>query len=192
MGNRLSKVVTRTGDKGTTGLADNTRRPKTDARIIAIGTLDELNCCVGLVLVQPLPEAVRTLLGRSQHELFDLGGELSIPGAVVITAAHVMGLEGEIETFNDTLPPLKEFVLPGGNPAAAAAHLARAVARRAERKLWTLAEREDVNPHSLQYLNRYSDALFVISRVLARQDGGQEVMWKHERQRRDGAMSSKR
>lgn len=185
MGNRVSRVVTRTGDKGTTGLADNTRRPKTDARIVAIGTLDELNCCVGLVLVQALPEPVHTLLQRSQHELFDLGGELSIPGASVITAAHVEALEAEIKGFNDGLPPLKEFVLPGGNPAAAAAHLARAVARRAERRLWVLAGQEAVNPHSLQYLNRYSDALFVISRVLARRGGGQEVMWKHERQRRE-------
>ncbi|HEU0278024.1 MAG TPA: cob(I)yrinic acid a,c-diamide adenosyltransferase [Rhodanobacteraceae bacterium] len=183
MGNRLSKVVTRTGDKGTTGLADNTRRPKTDARIVAIGTLDELNCCVGLVLVEELPAAVRSLLGRSQHELFDLGGELSIPGVEVIKAEHVTALEDELTALNDDLPPLKEFVLPGGNHAAAAAHLARAVARRAERCLWALAANEAVNPHSLQYLNRYSDALFVICRVLARQNGGQEVMWKHERQR---------
>lgn len=184
MGNRLSKVVTRTGDKGTTGMADGTRRPKTDARIEAIGTMDELNCCVGLVLVENLPDTVRAVLQRCQHELFDLGGELSIPGAEVIDEAHVQALEADIESLNETLPPLKEFVLPGGNPRAAAAHYARAVARRAERVLWALAAVEDISPQVLAYVNRFSDALFVIARVLARQDGGQEVMWRHERKRR--------
>ncbi|HEX7382472.1 MAG TPA: cob(I)yrinic acid a,c-diamide adenosyltransferase [Nevskiaceae bacterium] len=183
MGNRVSRVTTRTGDAGTTGLADGERRPKTDARIAALGDVDELNCCIGLAVVEEIPDAVRAFLRRIQQELFDLGGELSLPGSEVISAAHVDALEQAVRSFNAGLPPLKEFVLPGGNRAAAAAHHARAVARRAERSAWALAAREPVNPELLRYLNRLSDALFVCARVLARRDGGEEVMWRHERHR---------
>ncbi|MDP3293214.1 MAG: cob(I)yrinic acid a,c-diamide adenosyltransferase [Nevskia sp.] len=178
MGNRLSKIVTRTGDKGTTGLSSGERVPKTHLRVQAMGDVDELNCCVGLMLVQTLPDSIRTPLARTQHELFDLGGELSMPGFELVKESYLARIDGELETLNESLPPLKEFVLPGGNPAAAAAHLARAVARRAERAVWALHADEAISPLVPQYLNRLSDYLFVCCRVLARQDGGQEVSWK--------------
>lgn len=178
MGHRLSKIVTRTGDAGETGLADGSRLAKTDARVAAMGDVDELNCCLGLLLVQPLPTAVRTLVARCQHELFDLGGELSLPGSTLLSEAPLQALEADVTALNAALPPLKEFVLPGGNLAAAAAHQARAVARRAERAVWRLAAETPVNPLAPQYLNRLSDALFVCARLLARQDGGVEVGWK--------------
>ena len=182
MGNRLSKIYTRTGDDGTTGLGDGTRVPKESARVEAYGTADELNSVIGVLLAVPgLPDAVATLLTEVQHELFDLGAELCIPGHTVITAAHVTRLETALDGFNDPLPPLKEFILPGGGPAAAACHLARTVARRAERRAWTLARTETVNPAVLQYLNRLSDLLFVLARVLARHERGAEVLWRHER-----------
>ncbi len=185
MGNRLSKIVTRTGDAGQTGLADGSRLAKTDLRVEAMGEIDELNCCIGLVLIQSLPEAVRALLTRVQHELFDLGGELSLPGSVVVSETQFTELEAAIVALNENLPPLKEFVLPGGNQAAAQAHLARAVARRAERAVWRLAasdaDHPPVNPLAPRYLNRLSDGLFVCARVLAREGGGTEVNWKHER-----------
>ena len=182
MGNRLSKIYTRTGDTGTTGLGDGSRVRKDSARVEAFGTVDELNSVLGVLLAVPaLPEAVAACLTEVQHELFDLGGELCIPGSTVISAAQVTRLETGLDGFNDALPPLKEFILPGGGPAAAACHLARTIARRAERRVWTLASREAVNPESLRYLNRLSDLLFVLARVLARHERGTEVLWRHDR-----------
>jgi cob(I)alamin adenosyltransferase len=187
MGNRLSKIYTRTGDDGTTGLGDGTRVPKESLRVEAYGTTDELNSVLGVLLALPgLPEAVTGVLTEVQHELFDLGAELCIPGHLVITAEHVARLERVLDEFNDPLPPLKEFILPGGGPAAAACHLGRTVARRAERRVWALARVETVNPEALRYLNRLSDLLFVLARVLARHERGAEVLWRHERGRRGG------
>jgi cob(I)alamin adenosyltransferase len=182
MGNRLSKIYTRTGDDGTTGLGDGTRVPKDSARVEAYGTVDELNSTVGVLLAVPgVPERVVQCLTEVQHELFDMGGELCIPGYRVITDAHVTRLEDALDGFNDTLPPLKEFILPGGGPAAAACHVARTVARRAERRTWSLARLETVSPDVLKYLNRLSDLLFVLARVLARHERGAEVLWRHDR-----------
>lgn len=184
MGNRLSKIYTRTGDDGTTGLGDGTRVPKDSIRVDAYGTVDELNSTLGVVLAVPgLPDGVSACLTRVQHELFDLGGELCIPGANVVTAAQVEDLERALDAFNDPLPPLKEFILPGGGPATAACHLARTVARRAERRVWALSRVEQVNPQVPRYLNRLSDLLFVIARVLVRHERGAEVLWRHERNR---------
>ncbi len=182
MGNRLSKIYTRTGDDGTTGLGDGSRVPKDSPRVEAYGTVDELNSTLGVLLAVPdLPEAVRGCLTEVQHELFDMGGELCIPGHTAIKAHHITRLEQELDAFNDALPPLKEFILPGGGSAAAACHLSRTVARRAERRVWTLARAESVSPQVLKYLNRLSDLLFVIARVLARHERGTEVLWRHER-----------
>jgi cob(I)alamin adenosyltransferase len=182
MGNRLSKIYTRTGDDGTTGLGDGSRVAKDSARVEAYGTVDELNSTIGLLLAVPgLPPAVAACLTEVQHELFDMGGELCIPGHHAITAAHVSRLESSLDAFNDELPPLKEFILPGGGPAAAACHLARTVARRAERRVWMLARAESVSPEVAKYLNRLSDLLFVLARVLARHERGAEVLWRHER-----------
>jgi cob(I)alamin adenosyltransferase len=178
MGHRLSRIVTRTGDDGTTGLADGQRVAKHAPRIETMGAVDELNCALGLLLALPqLPEAVQEALADCQHELFDIGGELAIPGSQVVGAPQVERLEAEVERLNQDLPPLKEFVLPGGGMAAANCHMARAICRRAERSGWALAATEAVNPLALRYLNRLSDLLFVASRVLARQHGG-EVMWR--------------
>lgn len=177
MGHRLSKIVTRTGDTGTTGLATGDRVPKAHARIAALGDVDELNCQLGLVLTQRLPAAVKAPLARIQNELFNLGGELSMPPAVLIKAEDVARLEADVAVLNAKLPPLKEFVLPGGNEAAARAHAARAVARRVERALWTLHAKEPLSEHALRYANRLSDLLFVIARTLARAGGGKEVTW---------------
>ena len=182
MGNRLSKIYTRTGDDGTTGLGDGSRVPKDDPRVEAYGCVDECNSAIGVVLaVAGLPPDIRDLLTGVQHELFDLGGELCIPGHRAINAGHVLALEQALDRFNEGLPPLKEFILPGGGTAAAACHLARAICRRAERRAWTLARAETVSPEPLQYLNRLSDLLFVLARVLARQESGSEVLWKHAR-----------
>ena len=182
MGNRLSKIYTRTGDDGTTGLGDGSRVPKDDARVEAYGSVDECNSAIGVVLaVAGLPADVRDVLMTVQHELFDLGGELCIPGHRAIQADQVARLEQALDGFNERLPPLKEFILPGGGTAAAACHLARTVCRRAERRCWTLARSQTVAMEPLQYLNRLSDLLFVIARVLARQESGSEVLWKHER-----------
>jgi cob(I)alamin adenosyltransferase len=182
MGNRLSKIYTRTGDDGTTGLGDGSRVPKDSARVEAYGTVDELNSAVGVLLAVPdLPPAVVGPLTDIQHQLFDMGGELCIPGLSVITAAHVTRLEEVLDGFNDPLPPLKEFILPGGGPAAAACHLARTIARRAERRVLTLAREEQVSPEVTKYLNRLSDLLFVLARVLARHERGLEVLWRHDR-----------
>ena len=181
MGNRLSKIVTRTGDDGTTGLADGSRVPKDSVRIEACGTIDELNSAIGVLLATALPEALAALLLDIQHDLFDLGGELAIPGSVLIRAPQVEKLEAEVEHWNATLPPLREFVLPGVSVAAAACHMARSICRRAERRCWTLTRAEALGPHALHYLNRLSDLLFVLARVLARSAGGSEVLWRRER-----------
>lgn len=182
MGNRLSKIYTRTGDDGTTGLGDGSRVPKDDARVEAYGSVDECNSAIGVVLaVASLPVDVRDVLMTVQHELFDLGGELCIPGHRAIQASQVSRLEQALDAFNEQLPPLKEFILPGGGTAAAACHLARTICRRAERHCWSLARTQAVAAEPLQYLNRLSDLLFVIARVLARQESGSEVLWKHER-----------
>jgi cob(I)alamin adenosyltransferase len=181
MGNRLSKIVTRTGDAGETGLADGSRVAKSSARIAALGEVDELNCVIGVLLAHAPPADLSAALGRIQNELFDLGGELSLPGTQIIGDGHIERLEADIAAVNAHLPPLKEFVLPGGSPAAAAAHLARAVARRAERALWTLQACEPVNAAGLRYLNRLSDYLFVCARTLARANGGSEVQWRKPR-----------
>lgn len=178
MGHRLSKIYTRTGDQGSTGLGDGRRVAKDDARVEALGAVDELNSALGLLLTEPLPAAVHECLVRVQHALFDLGGELSIPGHRQLTADYVARLEVALDNLNKDLPPLKEFILPGGNRAAAICHLARTVCRRAERRAFTLARTEPVNEAALMYLNRLSDLLFVIARVLARQDGGGEVLWQ--------------
>ena len=182
MGNRLSKIYTRTGDDGTTGLGDGSRVPKDSVRVEAYGTVDELNSAVGVLLAVPgLPPAITACLTEVQHQLFDMGGELCIPGHSAITAAHVTQLEQALDGFNDALPPLKEFILPGGGPGAAACHIARAIARRAERRVWALARVEAVRAEVTQYLNRLSDLLFVLARVLARHERGAEVLWRHER-----------
>jgi len=179
MGNRLSKIYTRTGDDGSTGLGDGSRVAKDSLRVEAYGSVDETNSCIGVVLAQSrLPPEVRRCLTDVQHDLFDLGGELCIPGHRVIAASHVERLERELDALNENLPPLKEFILPGGGAAAAACHVARAVCRRAERRCWTLAGKESVAPEALTYLNRLSDLLFVSARVLARAENGSEVFWR--------------
>jgi cob(I)alamin adenosyltransferase len=181
MGHRLSKIYTRTGDDGTTGLGDGSRVPKTHARIEAYGTVDEANSAIGVILAVPnLPPAVTQALTQIQHELFDLGGELAVPGYRAIQDSHIDQLEQCLDRFNEPLPPLKEFILPGGGPAAAACHVARAITRRAERNVWALAQSATVAPEVTRYLNRLSDLLFVVARVLARHENGQEVLWKRK------------
>jgi cob(I)alamin adenosyltransferase len=178
MGNRLSKIYTRTGDDGSTGLGDGSRVAKENLRVEAYGTVDETNSALGLILGNPgLPPEIRRALTEIQHDLFDLGGELCIPGHIMIKPAHVDRLESELDKLNEGLPPLKEFILPGGGPAAAACHLARAICRRAERRSWSLARVESVSADALKYLNRLSDLLFVMARVLARGADG-EVVWR--------------
>jgi len=184
MGHRLSRIYTRTGDDGTTGLGDGKRVRKDDARVEAYGTVDEANSAIGVVLAVPgLPADVVRCLTEIQHDLFDLGGELCIPGTQVIKAERITELEGVLDRFNEPLPPLKDFILPGGGPATAACHLARTIARRAERNVWTLAAAEQVNAEVPKYLNRLSDLLFVLARVLARHEQGSEVLWRHDRGR---------
>jgi cob(I)alamin adenosyltransferase len=183
MGNRLSKIYTRTGDDGSTGLGDGSRVPKDSTRVEAYGTVDELNSNIGLLLTERLPQDVTESLTRIQHELFDLGSELCVPGYTAITADHITWLEQTLDRFNVDLPPLKEFILPGGSRAAAVCHLARTVCRRAERRTLTLHRETPVNNEVLRYLNRLSDLLFVLARVIVRQDGGSEVLWKHERKK---------
>jgi cob(I)alamin adenosyltransferase len=182
MGHRLSRIYTRTGDDGSTGLGDGTRVPKEHPRVEAYGTVDEANSAVGMVLAVPgLPPEVVQVLTDVQHDLFDLGGELCIPGHRAIQASDVERLEHALDGFNDSLPPLKDFILPGGGPATAACHLARTVTRRAERRVWALARVEAVAAEVPQYLNRLSDLLFVIARVIARHEHGSEVLWRHRR-----------
>jgi cob(I)alamin adenosyltransferase len=179
MGNRLTRIYTRTGDDGTTGLGNGERVPKDSLRVEAYGTVDELNSALGAVIAAPgMPEDVAGCLADIQHRLFDLGGELSVPGCNVIEEADVSRIEETLDRFNAGLPALKDFVLPGGNAGAAACHVARGVCRRAERRAWSLARSESVNPASLRYLNRLSDLLFVLARVIARRNGGSEVLWQ--------------
>jgi cob(I)alamin adenosyltransferase len=184
MGHRLSKITTRTGDAGDTGLGDGTRVAKHSPRIQALGDIDELNSCLGLLLAEKLPAAIAQALLQVQHDLFDLGGEVCIPGHSMITEQHVTRLEALTEAHNAKLKPLKEFILPGGTRAAAAAHLARAVCRRAERSLVALGRDEAVNERARQYLNRLSDLLFVLGRALNRAARRGDVLWKHERKAR--------
>ncbi len=179
MGHRLSKIYTRTGDDGTTALGDGTRVRKDHPRVEAFGTVDEANSAIGAVLaVAGLPDPVRECLTRVQHDLFDLGAELCIPGHRVIGPAQIERLERDLDAFNATLPPLKEFILPGGGPAASACHLARTVCRRAERRAWSLGAAEAVAAEALIYLNRLSDLLFVLARVAARAEKGGESLWR--------------
>jgi len=178
MGHRLSRIYTRTGDDGSTGLGDGMRVPKEHLRVEAYGTVDEANSAIGVVLaLADLPPPIRSTLTEIQHDLFDLGGELCIPGHRAIDAPYIERLEQTLDRLNMDLPPLKDFILPGGSPAAAACHLARTVVRRAERRVWALARVENVAPEVPQYLNRLSDLLFVVARVLARHGGGSEVLW---------------
>lgn len=183
MGHRLSKIYTRTGDDGTTGLGDGTRAPKDSLRVEAFGTVDELNSLIGMVLAHNPPEPVRDCLVGVQHDLFDLGGELCMPGHHAVDAEYVARLERRLDGFNAELPPLKEFILPAGGPGTAAAHLARAVCRRAERRMTRLAREEAIGVQTIAYINRLSDLLFVLARVLARHENGKEVLWQPGRHR---------
>ncbi len=184
MGNRLSKIYTRTGDDGSTGLGDGTRVAKDSARVTAYGTVDEANSAIGLLLAADVDEGIRDLLTTVQHQLFDLGGELCIPGHAAIVDADIDALEQQLDSYNENLPPLKDFILPGGGEAAARCHLARTIVRRAERDTVTLSHHDAVRPEAIRYLNRLSDLLFVLARVLARSGGHGEVLWKHERRKR--------
>ncbi len=178
MGNRLTRIVTRTGDDGSTGLGDGARVRKDAPRIAAMGDVDELNSAIGCVLAEPLPALVSQALAAVQNDLFDLGGEICIPGRTAMAELHVDRLDARIAALNESLAPLKEFVLPGGNRAAAACHLARTVARRAERSLVALAGKEAVSAPALKYLNRLSDLLFVCARTINVATGTAETMWR--------------
>jgi cob(I)alamin adenosyltransferase len=183
MGHRLSKITTRTGDSGETGLGDGSRVPKDSARIAAIGDVDELNSAIGVLLAESLPESIAEALTGVQHDLFDLGGELSIPGRVALNANQVKRIEALTEAFNGDLPPLKEFILPGGARTAALAHLVRTVCRRAERTVVALARTEPPSDTARIYLNRLSDLLFVLGRVLNRHAGVGDVLWQKGKNR---------
>jgi len=181
MGHRLSKIYTRTGDTGETGLGDGSRVPKDNPRVEAIGAVDELNSCVGLLLAEPLAQDLRELLTEAQHDLFELGGELSIPGHSRIQPQDVERLERALDRYNQELAPLKEFILPGGSRGGALCHFARTVCRRAERRVVTLASQQTLSEHCVRYLNRLSDLLFVLSRVINRRDGRDDVLWRKGR-----------
>lgn len=182
MGNRLSKIYTRTGDDGTTGLGDGSRVDKDSLRVDAFGTVDEANSAIGVVLgYESISEPIRRCLTEVQHDLFELGGELCIPGHTAVQAEFVDRLERDLDGFNADLPPLKDFILPGGGQAAAACHLARTIVRRAERRVSTLKKNEDVRGEVVRYLNRLSDLLFVIARCLSRIEKGAEVLWDRSR-----------
>jgi len=182
MGKRLSKIYTRTGDDGTTGLGDGSRVAKDCLRVDAFGTVDEANSAIGVVLsYESVPSDIRKILTEVQHDMFELGGELCIPGHSAITDDFVTRLETDLDALNKDLPALKEFILPGGGRAAAACHLARTIVRRSERATTSLAASESVRPEVLHYLNRLSDLLFVVARVLSRAESGQEVLWNRER-----------
>ena len=182
MGKRLTKIYTRTGDSGSTGLGDGSRVGKDCARVEAFGTVDETNSAIGVILaVAGIPAAISAALTEIQHDLFDLGGELCLPGHQAIQASWIDRLENELDDLNADLPPLEDFILPGGGPATAACHMARTICRRAERRVLTLSRTEDVSEEALRYLNRLSDLLFVMARVLARHEHGQEVVWRRER-----------
>jgi cob(I)alamin adenosyltransferase len=184
MGHRLSKITTRTGDAGETGLGDGSRVPKDSPRVRALGDLDELNSAIGLLLAEDVPAEVRDTLLEVQHDLFDLGGEISIPGHALLKPERVPALEAATEAWNAGLEPLKEFILPGGTRAAAAAHLARTVCRRAERSVVALGRTDKVGDPARRYLNRLSDLLFVAGRVLNRHAGQNDVQWRHKKAKR--------
>ncbi len=181
MGHRLSKIYTRTGDEGMTGLGEGERVPKDSLRVAAMGDVDELNSALGVVLSQALRPEIAQCLVEVQHKLFDLGGELCLPNYQLIQADDVTVLEQQLDLYNDSLPPLQDFILPGGGAAAAHCHLARAICRRAERSIIALHRQESLNAPLRQYLNRLSDLLFVFGRILARDAGGTEVLWRKER-----------
>ncbi len=183
MSNRLTRIYTRTGDAGTTGLADGSRIAKDAPRIDAIGGVDELNSVIGVLMCEDLPPAIRACLDGVQHDLFDLGGELSVPGHAIMSETHSKRLEQALDAFNADLPPLKDFILPAGSRAASLAHVARTVCRRAERAIVTLTKTDQVAPPLLQYLNRLSDLLFVLSRTLNLHAGGDEVFWQQGKHR---------
>ncbi|WP_367848319.1 cob(I)yrinic acid a,c-diamide adenosyltransferase [Rhodoferax sp. WC2427] len=185
MANRLTQIATRTGDNGTTGLGDNTRVSKNSLRVHAMGDVDELNSHIGLLLCEPLPEGVRDLLVEVQHQLFNLGGELSIPGFELLKPEAVLALDQALAEHNATLPRLAEFILPAGTRAASQAHICRTVARRAERTVVALEQQDALKDTPRHYLNRLSDLLFVLARVLNRVDGGDDVYWKSERMARN-------
>lgn len=178
MGHRLSKIYTRTGDKGDTGLGDGSRVDKDHIRVEAFGTVDELNSIIGMILALDIAEEISTCLNKVQHHLFDLGGELCMPGHIALDEKYITYLETTLDSFNENLPMLKEFILPAGGKATSTCHLARTVCRRAERRVVTLAKDETVSPFSISYLNRLSDLLFVTARVLARNENGSEVLWQ--------------
>lgn len=179
MGHRLSKIYTRTGDDGTTGLGDGTRVAKDHPRVEAFGSVDELNSVIGVMLAEPLPDRIRACLLEVQNTLFDLGGELSVPGYRLVTDEAVNSLETTLDDLNADLPPLKEFILPGGTRTAALCHLARAVCLRAERRVYTLVKGSPERPRGLVYLNRLSDLLFVLARSLNKAAGATETQWRH-------------
>lgn len=181
MGHRLSRIVTRTGDNGTTGLADGSRVAKDSARIEAIGAVDELNSALGVALAEPLDNELAALLTQVQHDLFDVGGELAIPGHVALGDEHVARIEAAVGRYNDSLAPLKEFVLPGGTRAAALLHVARTSCRRAERALVGLAQAEAVSIQARRYLNRLSDLMFVLARTVNQRAGSGDVLWRRDR-----------
>ena len=187
MANRLSKIYTRTGDSGTTGLGDGSRVAKDSLRIEAIGAVDELNSALGVLLAEPIPDDVRSGLHDVQHDLFDLGGELSIPGYTSVGPQHVTRLENELDRYNAALAPLREFILPGGSRGAALCHVARAVCRRAERRVVSLGSAEPLSPSLQHYLNRLSDLLFVLCRVLNREAGVTDVYWQKGKNRSESA-----
>ncbi|MEE9331808.1 MAG: cob(I)yrinic acid a,c-diamide adenosyltransferase [Methylophilaceae bacterium] len=180
MGNRLSKIYTRTGDSGTTGLGDGTRVAKDSLRVNAIGDVDELNAVIGILLTETVSDSIRTCLTEVQHDLFNLGGEICMPDYVLIKTERIAALENQLDTFNETLTPLKEFILPGGSRAASYCHLARTVCRRAERTIHTLNNTEKLTEASLQYINRLSDLLFVLCRILNQDAGVSDVLWHNE------------
>ena len=184
MGNRLTQIATRTGDEGTTGLGNNQRVSKNSLRVHAMGDVDELNSHIGLLLCEAMPDDVRVLLVEVQHQLFNLGGELSIPGFELLKEEAVQALDQALERYNAQLPKLEEFILPAGNRAASQAHICRTVARRAERATVALGNEEALNDAPRQYLNRLSDLMFVLSRVLNRMDGGTDVYWQSERMKK--------
>jgi len=181
MGHRLSKITTRTGDQGETGLGDGSRVPKDHPRVAALGDVDELNSALGVLLAEELPDDMRAAFSQVQQDLLDLGGELSIPGHALLKPGRIEALEKHLEAWNKPLAPLKEFILPGGSRAAAAAHLARTVCRRAERSLVALARQDKVSESARQYLNRLSDLLFVAGRILNQAAGVGDVQWRHQR-----------
>lgn len=184
MGYRLTKIYTKTGDDGSTSLDGKHRLPKNHVQIEAIGSLDELNCAIGLVLsLSPLDPEVKICLQHVQNDLFDIGGELCFPDRPVITAERTTSLETQLDHWNNTLPRLKEFILPGGSPASASCHFARAICRRAERHIISLHQEQAINLEIVKYINRLSDLLFVVARILGRDTGSEEIFWAHQRKK---------